>query len=123
MSHLLVNDAHKILTQHYTDSAKTTERLEAAGLSIYAVRQYLTAPESAPKDARRRPLPSLAGAGGVSPVFAIPVGAAIVGGVGLWSGVAPGLTLLFSVLLVIGGWITSLCIHEFGHAIIAYVGA
>ncbi|OLD72781.1 MAG: hypothetical protein AUF61_02680 [Chloroflexi bacterium 13_1_20CM_66_33] len=58
----------------------------------------------------------------VSPIFAIPVGAAVVGGAGLWSGVAPGLTLLLSVLLVIGGWVTSLCIHEFGHALLAYLG-
>src|SRR6266550_6157281 len=66
--------------------------------------------------------PSLAGAIRVSPIFAIPVGAAVVGGAGLWSGVAPGLTLLLSVLLVIGGWVTSLCIHEFGHALLAYLG-
>jgi len=122
MGHYQVDPAHLLLALLYRDSAQTANRLEAAGLSIYAIRQYLTAPESAPKAARRPPLPSLAGARRVSPVFAIPVGAAIVGGVGLWSGVAPGLTLLFSVLLVIGGWITSLCIHEFGHAFIAYIG-
>ena len=122
MGHYQVDPAHLLLALLYRDSAQTADRLEAAGLSIYAIRQYLTAPESAPKAARRPPLPSLTGARRVSPVFAIPVGAAIVGGVGLWSGVAPGLTLLFSVLLVIGGWITSLCIHEFGHAFIAYIG-
>jgi len=122
LGHYQVDPPHLLLALLYRDSAQTADRLEAAGLSIYAIRQYLTAPESAPKAARRPPLPSLTGARRISPVFAIPVGAAIVGGVGLWSGVAPGLTLLFSVLLVIGGWITSLCIHEFGHAFIAYIG-
>jgi Zn-dependent protease len=58
----------------------------------------------------------------VSPVFAIPVGAMIIGGAGLWSGASPGLTSPLSILLVVGGWVTSLCIHEFGHAFIAYLG-
>jgi Zn-dependent protease len=40
----------------------------------------------------------------------------------LWSGAAPGLTLPLSILLVVGGWVTSLCIHEFGHAFIAFLG-
>jgi len=122
MGHYQVDPAHVLLALLYKDSARTAERLEAAGISIYAIRQYLTAPGSGPKDARRRPLPSLARAVRVSPVFAIPVGAAIIGGLGLWFGIAPGLTLLLSVLLVVGGWITSLCIHEFGHALIAYLG-
>ena len=122
IGHYQVDPVHLLLALLYKDSAGTAERLEAAGLSIYAVRQYLTAPGSMSKDARRRPLPSLAGAVRVSPVFAIPVGAAVVGGVGLWTGIAPGLTLPLSVLLVVGGWITSLCIHEFGHAFIAYIG-
>jgi len=46
----------------------------------------------------------------------------VIGGVGLWSGAAPGLTIPLSILLVVGGWVTSLCIHEFGHAFIAFLG-
>jgi Zn-dependent protease len=122
MGHYQVDALHLLLALLYKDSAPTAERLEAAGLTIYAIRQYLTAPDSAPKDARRRPLPSLAGAVRVSPVFAIPVGAMVVGGIGLWTGAAPGLILPLSILLVVGGWVTSLCIHEFGHAFIAFLG-
>src|SRR5205823_1902259 len=81
MGHYQVDPAHLLLALLYRDSAQTADRLEAAGLSIYAIRQYLTAPESAPKAARRPPLPSLTGARRVSPVFAIPVGAAVIGGV------------------------------------------
>jgi Zn-dependent protease len=55
-------------------------------------------------------------------VFAIPVGAMLIGGVGLWIGPAPSTTLLLSLLFVVGGWVTSLCIHEFAHAFIAYLG-
>jgi len=122
IGHYQVDAVHLLLALLYKDAKATADRLEQAGLTIYAVRQYLTAPSPTAKGLRRRPLPSLAGAIRISPIFAIPVGAAVVGGAGLWSGVAPGLTLLLSVLLVIGGWVTSLCIHEFGHALLAYLG-
>jgi Zn-dependent protease len=122
MGHYQVDALHLLLALLYKDSVPTAERLEAAGLTIYAIRQYLTAPESAPKDARRRPLPSLVGVVRVSPVFAIPVAAMLIGGIGLWTGAAPGLILPLSILFVVGGWVTSLCIHEFGHAFIAFLG-
>ena len=122
LGHHQVDALHLLLALLYKDSPETAERLQAAGVSIYGVRQYLTAPESAPKGLTRRPLPRLEGAVRVSPVFALPVGAMVLGGIGLWTGAAPGLTLPLSLLFVLGGWITSLCIHEFGHAFIAYVG-
>ncbi len=122
IGHYQVDALHLLLALLYKDSKSTADSLEQAGLTIYALRQYLTAPSTTTKGLRRRPLPSLAGAIRISPIFAIPLGAAIVGGAGLWAGPAPGLTLLFSVLLVVGGWVTSLCIHEFAHALIAYLG-
>jgi len=122
IGHYRVDALHLLLALLYKDSTATAQRLEEAGLTIYAIRQYLTAPGSAPKDVRQRPLPKLDGAVRVSPVFGIPVGAMLVGGVGLWSGLAPSLSLPLTVLFVVGGWVTSLCIHEFGHAFIAYLG-
>jgi Zn-dependent protease len=122
IGHYRVDALHLLLALLYKDSTATAQRLEAAGLSIYAIRQYLTAPGSTSKDARRRPLPSLDGAVRISPVFGIPVGAMLLGGIGLWSGAAPGLTLPLTLLFVIGGWVTSLCIHEFGHAFVAFLG-
>jgi Zn-dependent protease len=122
IGHYRVDALHLLLALLYKDSTATAQRLEGAGLTIYAIRQYLAAPGSTPKDARQRPLPKLDGAVRVSPVFGIPVGAMLVGGAGLWSGAAPGLTLPLTVLFVLGGWVTSLCIHEFGHAFIAYLG-
>jgi Zn-dependent protease len=111
-----------LLALLYKDSTATADVLEKAGVTFYALRQYLTTPGSATKGLRSRPLPALDGVVRVSPVFAIPVGAMIIGGAGLWSGAAPGLTIPLSILLVVGGWVTSLCIHEFGHAFIAYLG-
>ena len=122
IGHYRVDGLHLLLALLYKDSTATAQRLEEAGLSIYAIRQYLTTPGSTPKDVRQRPLPKLDGAVRVSPVFGIPVGAMLLGGAGLWSGAAPGLTLPLTILFVLGGWVTSLCIHEFGHALIAYLG-
>jgi len=122
IGHYRVDALHLLLALLYKDSTATAQRLEGAGLSIYAIRQYLASPGSTARDARRRPLPRLDGAVHVSPVFGIPVGAMVVGGAGLWSGAAPSLTLPLTVLFILGGWVTSLCIHEFGHAFIAYLG-
>ena len=122
IGHYRVDALHLLLALLYKDSTATAQRLEGSGLSIYAIRQYLSSPGSTAKDARQRPLPRLDGAVRISPVFGIPVGAMLVGGAGLWSGAAPSLTLPLTVLFVLGGWVTSLCIHEFGHAFIAYLG-
>jgi Zn-dependent protease len=122
LGHYRVDPLHMLLALLYKDSTATADVLEKAGVTFYALRQYLTTPGSATKGLRRRPLPALDGVVRVSPVFAIPVGAMIIGGVGLWSGAAPGLTIPLSILFVVGGWVTSLCIHEFGHAFIAYLG-
>jgi Zn-dependent protease len=122
LGHHQVDPLHMLLALLYKDSTTTAEVLEKAGVTFYALRQYLTTPGSVSKGLRNRPLPALAGVLRVSPVFAIPVGAMVIGGAGLWSGIAPGLTLPFSILLVVGGWVTSLCVHEFGHAFIAYLG-
>ena len=74
IGHYQVDAVHLLLALLYKDSKATADRLEQAGLTIYAVRQYLTAPSPTTKGLRRRPLPSLAGAIRVSPIFAILIG-------------------------------------------------
>lgn len=122
LGHYRVDALHLLLALLYKDSPETAGRLERAGVTIYAVRQYLTAPQTAPKGVGRPPLTRVEGGLGISPIFGIPVAAMVLGGVGLWTGAAPGATLPLSLLFVVGGWVTSLCIHEFGHALIAYLG-
>ena len=122
LGHYRVDPLHMLLALLYKDSTSTADVLEKAGVTFYALRQYLTMPGSATKGLKSRPLPALDGVVRVSPVFAIPAGAMLIGGVGLWFGTAPGLTVPLSILLVVGGWVTSLCVHEFGHAFIAYLG-
>lgn len=65
----------------------------------------------------------------VSPWFLLLVGVAVVGGVlavlGTPEAVQIGSSVLLTtgvVLLVLGGWAVSLCLHEFGHAALAYRG-
>jgi Zn-dependent protease len=122
VGHHQLDSLHLLLALLYNDSRATADLLQQAGLSIYAVRAYLTGPAPTTRSMLRRPLPSLRGAIGVSPVFAIPVGATVVGGLGLFVGAPSALILPLTILFVVGGWVTSLCIHEFGHALVAYLG-
>ncbi len=60
----------------------------------------------------------------VSPWFWVLLGVAVVGGVLASLGSAGSSVLLTTgvVLIVLGGWAVSLCLHEFGHAAVAYRG-
>lgn len=57
----------------------------------------------------------------VSPLFLALVAATVVGGV---LATLPNVVVMTTgvVLIVLGGWASSLCLHEFGHAIAAYRG-
>ena len=82
------------------------------------------APSRARPDAalRRKPWPSLRGVIKVSPIFLGLVGITAASGAMLWFGLLPGLAGALTILFVTAGWITSVCIHEFGHAVVAYLG-
>ncbi|MFC5995546.1 site-2 protease family protein [Pseudonocardia hispaniensis] len=65
----------------------------------------------------------------ISPWFLLLVGIAVAGGALTVAGepqlVRTGTSVLLTagvVLLVLGGWMVSLCLHEFGHAVVAYRG-
>lgn len=54
----------------------------------------------------------------ISPVFLTILGMTILAGLSAWfDWLAPGLSVFF---FVTGGWVISLCLHEFGHAVTAY---
>jgi Zn-dependent protease len=57
-----------------------------------------------------------------SPIFLAFVAVAVLGGLLAWRDDSPGARVAdFGVFLfVVGGWVVSLCLHEFGHAYIAY---
>jgi Zn-dependent protease len=134
LGHYQVDSIHLLLALLYSDSRATSAALQNAGMTLYDLRRHIQTaakpafagdPRSAPRpDAalRRKPLPSLRGVLSVSPVF---VGLlAITAGAGalLWFDILPGSKLLGTVAFVTAGWITSVCIHEFGHALVAYLG-
>ena len=53
-----------------------------------------------------------------SPVFLGILAVSVLSGAALWSGVGPAGIVTF--LFVLSTWVVSLCLHEFGHAIVAY---
>ena len=134
LGHHQVDSIHLLLAMLYTDSPATATPLQGAGLTLYDLRRHVqtgsqTAAGSTRKDPtrpdaalRRRPWPSLRGVLGVSPVFGAIVLATAGAGAILWSDVAPELTTVWTLAFVLGGWVVSLCIHEFGHALVAYLG-
>ena len=133
LGHYQVDSIHLLLAMLYSDSPATAAPLQKAGLTLYDVRRHLqtasaagasTVRSGAPPDAalRRRPWPSLRGILGVSPVFLGISGVTAVSGVLLWTNFLPRLIPLWTLLFVVAGWVFSLCIHEFGHALVAYLG-
>jgi Zn-dependent protease len=134
LGHYQVDSIHLLLAMLYSDSPVTSAALQKAGLTLYDLRRHLQAsvkpafagdPRAAPRpDAalRRKPLPSLRGVLTLSPVFigllAITAGA----GALLWFDVLPEGLPVFTIVFVIAGWIASVCVHEFGHALVAYLG-
>ena len=71
---------------------------------------------------RRKPWPSLRGVIRVSPVFSLLVAVTGLSGVALWTGFVPQFVGPLTIVFVTAGWITSVCVHEFGHAVVAYLG-
>jgi len=133
LGHYQVDSIHLLLAMLYSDSPATSGPLQKAGLTLYDLRRHMqtgtragvpsyrdpTRPDS---ELRKRPWPSLQGVLGISPVFIGIVGATAVAGVLLWMNFLPRYVPFLTVLFVVGGWVTSLCIHEFGHAFVAYLG-
>lgn len=58
----------------------------------------------------------------VSPWFLLLVAVTVLGGALAADAGSPALLTTGVVLLVLGGWSVSLCLHEFGHAAVAYRG-
>jgi Zn-dependent protease len=71
---------------------------------------------------RRKPLPSLRGVLRVSPVFIGLVATTAISGAMLWFGILSAFVGALTIVFVTAGWITSVCIHEFAHALVAYLG-
>jgi len=136
LGHYQVDSIHLLLALLYSDSPATSSALQKAGLTLYDLRRHLqmgalpSTPISArparvqPLDTqlRRRPWPRLRGVLGVSPVFLGLLAAAAVSGGALWYGALPQGTFILSIVFVTAAYTASVCLHEFGHALVAYLG-
>ncbi len=134
LGHYQVDSMHLLLALMYSDARATSSALQKAGLTLYDLRLHLqtgAAPDVpiAPgvhsrqdRALRRKPLTSLKGALGVSPIFGGLVAVTAISGIGLWFDVLPTLPWVLTIIFVVAGWIASLCIHEFSHALVAYLG-
>src|SRR4029077_13634417 len=134
LGHYQVDSIHLLLALLYSDSRATSAALQKAGLTLYDLRRHLqtgagpnaavTAGTQSRQDRalRRKPLVSLRGALGISPIFLGLLGMSAVTGVALWFNFLPKATAVLTIVFVTSGWVASLCIHEFGHAVVAYLG-
>lgn len=124
LGHYQVGPTHLLLAMLYSDSPSTAAPLQHAGLTLFDVRQKLQGLVAAGEQTYRRRMPSTRGVLGISPVFLGLVAVAGASGAWLWRlGVDGGpLAVPLTLVFVVAGWIVSLCIHEFGHAIVAYLG-
>lgn len=134
LGHYQVDPIHLLAAMLYTDSPATSTALKEGGLTLYDLRRHL---QTAPKPAsaadgrpgprpdaalRRKPLPSLRGVVKISPVFLALIAATASTGALLWFDALPAAVGVITITFVTAGWITSLCVHEFGHALVAYLG-
>ena len=134
LGHYQVDSIHLLLAMLYSDSPVTSAALQKAGLTLYDLRRHIQTaakpsfagdPRSArPPDAalRRKPLPPLRGVVTVSPVFLGLLALTAGSGALIWFDVVPAGIPILTVVFITAGWITSVCVHEFGHALVAYLG-
>jgi Zn-dependent protease len=134
LGHYQVDSIHLLLAMLYSDSPVTSAALQKAGLTLYDLRHHLQTavkptfagdPRGAQRpDAalRRKPLPPLRGVLTLSPVFLALLATTAGAGALLWFDVIPVAGPIITIVFVTAGWIASLCVHEFGHALVAYRG-
>ena len=136
LGHYQVDSIHLLLALLYSDTPATSAALQKAGLTLFDVRRHLQLGakpdlpvEVRPRGARapdrglrRKPLPSLRGVLGVSPIFLALLAVIAVTGALLWLDLVPQAASILTLLFVTAGWIASVCVHEFGHALVAYLG-
>lgn len=119
LRHRQIDALHLLLGILYDDDTHAAQVLTHSGLSLYDLRAQVmgqpaqfTAPVRVPLHALVRP----------SPVFLMLLAVAL--GSGGWLFFNPPALMVqpLTVLFVMCGWVVALCIHEFSHAAVAYLG-
>jgi Zn-dependent protease len=122
-----IDRVHLLMGLLYQGVGDAGDELGRHQVTLYDVRTQLLRRTVPPAGAghgggRAESLPRRGRAVRVSPAFLVPVGAMVTGGVALYVGPPRALVTPLTILFVAGGWVTSLCVHEFGHALVAYLG-
>ncbi len=122
LGHSAVDAIHLLMGMLYETSTPTYALLTNAGVTLYELRQALAqAQVRMPKrgdPSERASLQAIR----PSPIFFIPVLLMMGAGYALWTNPQDAWVKPLTFLFAIAGWVTSLCIHEFGHAVVAYFG-
>lgn len=114
-----VDALHLLAGLLYQPEGPVYTALTEAGVSLYELRQQAL---QMPRRFRTRRGDSLHKAIRPSPIFLGLVAIMVVCGGLLWLGLPENVVGPVTTLFVLSGWITSVCIHEFGHALTAYLG-
>jgi Zn-dependent protease len=104
-------------------NSKAGRYLAQFGVELEAFRKSASLKDAPPTNAPRVVMPRLSLAstfGGVSIVFIALVLVTALAGWLLYAGIGNVQALM--VVFVMGGWVTSVALHEFGHALVAYRG-
>lgn len=119
LSHRRVDALHLLLGLLYLNDDPAATLLTTHGVSLYQLRQTVL---DAPKRFKVRYRDTLRANLRPSPIFGGLVLGMVVCGVGLWLNPGEVWAGPLTTLFIITGWIVSLCLHEFGHALAAYFG-
>ncbi len=119
LGHSAVDAVHLLMGMLYDSSSPLYALLTDAGVTLYELRQALV------RTTVRMPKPSETASTAPirpSPIFFIPLLLMIGAGYALFTNPQEAWVKPLTFAFAIGGWITALSIHEFGHAIVAYFG-
>lgn len=119
LGHAQVDAVHLLLGILYSEDSAAATVLQGAGVTLYDVRQHLLQRPGNRQQARPRldRLP-FRPSGAFLGLVAVMVGS----GFGLTIGGGQGFITSMTLLFVVSGWVFSVCIHEFAHALAAYYG-
>lgn len=118
LGHAQLDAVHLMMGMLYEEQGDAYAALTGDGLSLYDVRTHVLQSSAFKKRNRPAsgaiPLPSLR--------FLALAGTMLLSGLALYLELSAALVPLLTLLFVMSGWVVSVCIHEFGHALAAYVG-
>ncbi|MCU0492843.1 MAG: hypothetical protein MUD01_14725 [Chloroflexaceae bacterium] len=123
LGHRQVDALHLLLGLLYDSQSRAAQLLNDGGVTLYELRQHvLQGPRRFANRGAGVQLGEILAVVRISPVFLIPLGLLLASGLGLYFNPAELWVTPLTLLFVISGWVVSLCVHEFGHALAAYIG-